>query len=108
MRAWFTGYTVYLNSDLIINRESSLSGISVNAGSSTFRWINNPDVAGYTVIGFYVMASNTGLILYFNDSGIGSTGVTVVLYNRTNSTITTDSNAKIQFVLMKSDPVSFS
>lgn len=73
-----------------------------------YQWINNPNVPGYTVIGFYVMSGDVGLVPYFNDTGIGGNGVTVVLYNRTDSQRTTGENSKIQFVLMKSGPVSFS
>ena len=97
-----------LNSSLVINREVSLSGISINAGATQYRWITNPDVPGYTVIGFYVMSGDIGIVPFFNDTGIGGNGVTVALYNRTTSQQTTGENAKLQFVLMKSGPVSFS
>ena len=92
---------------MVISREISLNGITVEANKRYYKWYNFPDVAGYTTIGFFVLSGSTYLIPYVNDSGIGSTGITIVLYNVDIVSQSTNNNSKVQFVMMKSDLVSF-
>ena len=96
-----------LNSSLIINREVPLNGITVAGNNVEYRWINFPDVPGYTVIGFYIMSGNPRITPFVNDTGIGSNGITVVLSNSNSVAQATSENSKVQFVMMKSGPVSF-
>ena len=97
-----------VNSSLIINREVLLNGITVAGNNVEYRWIDFPDVPGYTVIGFYIMSGNPYITPFVNDTGIGSNGITVVLSNPNSTAQATSENSKVQFVMMKSGPVSFS
>ena len=84
-----------------------LNGITVAGNDVEYRWINFPDVPGYTVIGFYIMSGNPRITPFVNDTGIGGNGITVVLSNSNSTAQATSETSKVQFVMMKSGPVSF-
>lgn len=97
-----------LTSSMIISREISLNGITVEADKRYTKWYNFPSVPGYTAIGFFVLSGSPYLIPYTNDSGVGTSGITVVLKNIDSvAPQSTSNDSKVQVIMMKSDLVSF-
>ena len=111
---WFTGYYSFfyilgssVNASKFIYREVSImKGRQIGPHSSIYEWTEFPSVDGYKVIGFYIFSDNPYLIPFFNDSGFGTDGVTVVMYNP-NDGVVNVGNAKVQVVYVPSNFVQW-
>ena len=107
IRAEMAAEVSSLNASKFIYREVSImKGKQISPQSPIYEWIDFPSVDGYKAIGFYIFSDNPYLIPFFNDSGFGTTGVTVVMYN-TNSGVANVKNAKVQVVYVPSNFVQW-
>lgn len=95
-----------LNASKVLYREIKLDTIQLANRTPQWKYINFPEVQGYKVIGYYALSNNPWIIPFFNDSGLATSGVTIVLYPAGDGTIVAD-KVKVQMTYMKEEYVGW-